>query len=91
LASSWHASRKKDRRSLRENEKAKVKNDKEQPKQVSTCFEGLSSAEMMLKIMGEEGLGSLCAEVMRSLMNGKHEAKDEPQDASKKEGHGREE
>ena len=68
-----------------------MKNDKEQPKQVSTCFEGLSSAEMMQKIMGEEGIGSLCAEVMRSLMNRKHGAKDEPQDASKKEGHGREE
>jgi hypothetical protein len=68
-----------------------VKDDKEQPKQVSTCFEGLPSAEMMQKVMGEEGIGSLCAEMMRSFMNKNHEAKNEPQDASKKEGHGREE
>ena len=35
------------------NEKAEVKDNKEQPRPVSTCFEGLPSAEMIQKIMGE--------------------------------------
>ena len=55
-----------------------MKDNKEQPRQVSTCFEGLPSAEMMQKIMGEKGIGSLCEEMMRSLMNGSHEAKSDP-------------
>jgi hypothetical protein len=73
------------------NEKAGVKDDKEQPRQVSTCFEGLPSAEMMQKIMGEKGIGSLSAEMMRSLMNGSHETEDASRDAGTEEGHGNEE
>ena len=49
------------------NEKAEVKDNKELPGQVSTCFEGLPSAEMMQKIMGEKGIGSLSAEMMRII------------------------
>jgi hypothetical protein len=73
------------------NEKAEMKDNREQPRQVSTCFEGLPSAEMIQKIMGEKGIGSLSAEMMRSLMNGSREAEDGSQDAGKTEGHGNEE
>jgi hypothetical protein len=76
---------------LMKNEKAKVKDDKEQPRHVSTCFEGLSGAEMMQKLMGEEGIGSLCDEMLRSSMNRNQGAKDESQESGKEEGHGREE
>jgi len=65
--------------------------NKDQLRKVSTCFEGPACAEMMQKIMGEKGIGSLSAEMMRSLMNGSHEAKDGSQDASTKESHGKEE
>jgi hypothetical protein len=50
------------------NEKAKVKDNKKQPRQVSTCFEESPCAEMMQKIMGEQKIGSLCEEMMRSLI-----------------------
>ena len=42
--------------------------NKDQPRKISTCFEGSSFAEMMQKIMGKEGIGSLCEEMMRSLI-----------------------
>jgi hypothetical protein len=73
------------------NEKAEMKDDKEQPRQVSTCFEELPSAEMMQKIMGEKGIGSLSAEMMRSLMKRCGEGEEEPHEAKKEEGHGKEE
>jgi hypothetical protein len=50
---------------LMKNEKKK----KGQPKKVSTCFDGSSAAEMIQKIMGEQRIGSLCEEMMRSLLN----------------------
>ena len=49
--------------------------NKDQPRKVSTCFEGSPFAEMMQKIMGEEGIGSLCEEMMRSLMKRCRETK----------------
>lgn len=41
--------------------------DKDRQKPFSTCLEGSPCAEMMQKIMGEQGIGSLCEEMMRSL------------------------
>ena len=37
-------------------------------KEFSTCLEGLSCAEMMKKMTGQQGMGSLCEEMMRSMM-----------------------
>jgi hypothetical protein len=65
--------------------------NKDQPRKISTCFEGSSFAEMMQKIMGEEGIGSLCEEMMRSLTERRRESKEEPHEVEKEEGHGREE
>ncbi len=45
-----------------------MKENKDQPGNVSSCFEGQACAEMMRKIRGKEGIGSLCEEIMRSLM-----------------------
>ena len=53
-----------------------MKENKDQPRKVSTCFEGSSFAEMMQKIMGEQGIGSLCEEMMRSLIESCREGKD---------------
>jgi len=65
--------------------------NKDQPRKISTCFEGSSFAEMMQKIMGEEGIGSLCEEMMRSLTMRRRESKEEPLEVEKEEGHEREE
>lgn len=48
-----------------------MKENKDEPKKVSTCFEGLTCAEMMQKIMGQEGIGSLCEKMMRSMLSKK--------------------
>jgi hypothetical protein len=50
---------------------------KDQPGKVSSCFEGPAGAEMMLKIMNADGVGSLCEGMMRSLVKrcGKGEEK----------------
>jgi len=37
-------------------------------KEFSTCFEKLPFAEMMQKMMGRQGVGSLCAEMMKRVM-----------------------
>jgi hypothetical protein len=37
-------------------------------KEFSTCFENMPFAEMMRKMMGRHGVGSLCAEMMRKIM-----------------------
>ena len=67
-----------------------MKENIDQPKMVSTCFEGLPGAEMMQQIMGEQGIGSLCEEMMRSMMNGCGESEEEPQEAeSAPENHGK--
>jgi hypothetical protein len=34
-------------------------------KEFSTCLEGLSCAEMMKKMTGQHGVGSLCEEMMK--------------------------
>ena len=43
---------------------------KDEPRKVSTCFEGSTWAEMIEKASGEEKLGSLCEEMMKSLVKG---------------------
>jgi hypothetical protein len=62
-----------------------VKENKGQPKKVSTCFEGSPAAEMMLKIMGEKGIGSLSEEMMRSLIKRLNEDIEESQNPNKEE------
>ena len=62
-----------------------MKENKDQPKKVSTCFERSPSAEMMKKIMGEQGIGSLCEEMMRSLTKKLNEDIEESQKNKKEE------
>jgi hypothetical protein len=62
-----------------------MKEKKGQPKKVSTCFEGSPCAEMMQKIMGEQRIGSLCEEMMRSLIKKLNEDIEESQKTKKKE------
>ena len=60
------------------------KND-DQPNKVSTCFEGSHLAERMQKIMGEEGIGSLTDEMMRSLLTTRGGDKDKPKAPRRRE------
>ena len=62
-----------------------MKENKGQPKKASTCFEGSPAAEMMQKIMGEQGIGSLCKEMMRSLIKKINEDIEESQNIKKEE------
>jgi len=59
--------------------------NKDQLRKVSTCFEGPACAEMMQKIMGEKGIGSLCEEMMRSLIKKLNEDIEESQKSKKEE------
>ncbi len=63
-----------------------MKEDKDQPRQVSTCLEDPAYAEMVQKIMGGQGIGSLCEERMRSLMKTDLQAGPEPKKAKKEDG-----
>jgi hypothetical protein len=62
-----------------------MKENKGQPKKVSTCFDGSPAAEMMQKIMGEQRIGSLCEEMMRSLIKTLNEDIEESQKTNKEE------
>jgi hypothetical protein len=62
-----------------------MKENKGQPKEVSTCFEGTPSAEMLQKIMGDRGIGSLCNEMMRSLIKKLSEDIEESHNIKKEE------
>jgi hypothetical protein len=62
-----------------------MKDNKGQPKKVSTCFEGSPAAEMMQRIMGEQGIGSLCEEMMRSLIKKLNDDVEESQNIKKEE------
>jgi hypothetical protein len=42
--------------------------EKDTHKEFSTCFEKLPFAEMMRKMLGRQGVGSLCAEMMEKIM-----------------------
>jgi hypothetical protein len=53
---------------------------KDKQKEFSTCLEGSPFAETMQKMMGQQGTGSLCDAMMRSMMKkccGIKEAKEE--------------
>ena len=62
-----------------------MKENKGQQKKVSTCFEGSSAAEMLQKIMGKQGIGSLCEEMMRSLITKLDEDIEKSQKTKKEE------
>ena len=48
--------------------------DKKDPhKEFATCFEKLPFAEMMGKMVGRQGVGSLCAEMMKKIMEHQEE------------------
>jgi len=65
-----------------------MKEDKDRQRKVNTCLEGSPCAEMMQKIMGEQGIGSLCEEMMRSLMKTRRESQETPRESEKNEGPG---
>jgi hypothetical protein len=41
---------------------------KENQNKFSTCLENTPFAEMMQKMIGQQGIGSLCSEIMRKVM-----------------------
>ncbi len=63
-----------------------MKENKDRPSKVSTCFEESPCAEMMQKIMSEQGIGSLCEEMMRTMMKRCQEGQPEPREAKKDRG-----
>ena len=44
---------------------------KDTHKEFGTCFENMPFAERMRKVMGRQGVGSLCAEMMNKIMQQK--------------------
>jgi hypothetical protein len=53
---------------------------KKNQKEFSTCFDCVTFAEMMQKMKGRQGIGSLCKEMMGSMMKkccGVQDAKEE--------------
>jgi hypothetical protein len=65
-----------------------MKEDKDRQRKVNTCLEGSPCAEMMQKIMGEQGVGSLCEEMMRTLMKTRRESQEKRRESEKNEGPG---
>jgi hypothetical protein len=53
--------------------KSRMADKKDAHKEFSTCFEKLPFAEMLRKMMGQQGVGSLCAEVMKKIMEHQEE------------------
>ena len=47
--------------------------NKEHQKEFSTCLENIPFAEMMQKMMGQKGVGSICAEMMKKVSEKKGE------------------
>ena len=62
-----------------------MKENKGRPKSVSTCFDGSPSAEMMQKIKGERRIGSLCEEMIGSLIKQFTEGIEESKKTKKEE------
>jgi len=60
--------------------------DKTKQGAFSTCLEGSPCAEMMQKIMGENGVGSLCEEMMRSLNKTSRDENAKPSEAADEKG-----
>jgi hypothetical protein len=46
----------------------KMAEKKDNQKEFSTCLEGSPMAEMMKKMLGQQGIGSLCTEMMKKVM-----------------------
>lgn len=67
-----------------DNKKDNVKENEERPKKASGCFDGPAWAEMMRKIPSDQRIGSLCEEMMRSMIKKCRETKEGPHDAGKK-------
>jgi hypothetical protein len=67
-----------------------MKENKDQQSRAGTCFEEAPCAEMMEKILGEQGIGSLSEEMMRTWAERCREGRKEPQEAPKKEDLGNE-
>lgn len=67
-----------------------MKENKDQRNKVNTCFEEAPCAEMMQEILGEQGIGSLCEEMMRTWAERSREGQEGPQEAPEKEDHGKE-
>ena len=64
-----------------------MKDEKEPQKKVSTCLDDAPSAEMMRKIMGQKGIGSLSEEMMRSLTGKSQQDRGERQEKTNSEVH----
>jgi hypothetical protein len=62
---------------------------KEDQKVFSTCLEDNPFAEMMQKMSGQQGIGSLCAERMKSMMKNCCGIKEELKKTKGEECHGR--
>jgi len=60
---------------------------KNNQKDFSTCLEGLPFAETMKKMMAQQGKGSLCEEMMRSMMSKCCGIKEEPKETKEEESH----
>jgi len=45
----------------------KMADKNESQKEFSTCLESIPCAEMMQKMMGQKGIGSLCGEMMKKV------------------------
>jgi len=63
-----------------------MRENKARPRKVSSCFDGQACAEMIQKIMGQEGIGSLCEKMMALSLKACCETKEEPREAKKKAG-----
>jgi hypothetical protein len=53
--------------------KSKMADKKDTHKEFDTCFESGPFAELMQKMMGKQGIGSLCAEMMKKIREGKED------------------
>lgn len=67
-----------------------MKENKDQQTKVNTCFEEAPCAEMMEKILDEQGIGSLSEEMMRTWAERRREGHEGLHEAPKKEDHGKE-
>jgi hypothetical protein len=48
--------------------KSRMADKKDTDKEFDTCFESQPFAELMQKMMGRQGVGSLCAEMMKKIL-----------------------
>lgn len=62
-----------------------MKENKGRPKQAGTCFDDTPCAEMMEKITGQKGIGSLCQEMMRAFVKTGRAEKEGPKNAQNTE------